>query len=97
MPPRTLYVPAHWRSDPRASDLPPAHKPLPPAAEYKSDAYYGGKYDEKKQDLSGMGLDGFPVLQKKDKNPYGNIGAAALGGYEDKKDRKVSARFLASK
>jgi hypothetical protein len=41
-----------------------------------------------------LGLDGFPALQKKEKNSYGNIGAAALGGYDDKKDRKVRAFLL---
>jgi hypothetical protein len=70
------------------SDLPLAPKPQPAAAEYKSDAYYGGKYEEKKQDLSALGLDGFSALQKKDKNPYSNMGMGGAGSYDEKKDRK---------
>jgi hypothetical protein len=65
------------------SDMPPA-KPLPPPAEYKSDSYY-----EKKQDVSGLGLEGLPAVQKKDKNLYGHMGLG--GGYDEKKDRKDGA------
>jgi hypothetical protein len=74
--------------------MPLAHKPPPPAADYKSDVHYGNKHEDKKQEISGLGLDAFPALQKKDKNPYASMGAAALGPYDDKKDRKVGAFFF---
>lgn len=78
-----------------ASDLPPAPKLLPPAADYKSDVFYGGKYEDKKPDLSGLGLDGFSALQKKDKNPYGQVGmGGGAGAYDEKKERKDGASAL---
>lgn len=75
------------------TDLPPAPKLLPPAADYKSDVFYGGKYEDNKPDLSGLGLDGFSALQKKDKNPYGQVGMGG-GAYDEKKERKDGASAL---
>jgi hypothetical protein len=72
------------------SDLPPPLKPPQPASDFKSDAYYGGKHDDKKQDSSGLGLDGFSAIYKKEKNPYSNIGS----GYDEKKERKEGASVL---